>query len=683
MRYILRETRAVVAPLDLERELNEAQRAVVCAGTGPLLVLAGAGTGKTRTLTFRAAHLMASGLDPRHLMLCTFTNRAAREMVRRVESLSGVELRTLWAGTFHHLANLVLRRYAEQVGLTPGYAILDREDARDLMASCLAEQGPALHARRFPRAPLLLHLASSMVNRRIDLEHALRQEAPQFYELTEAITPVLSRYATRKQALGLVDYDDLLQLWWRLLVECPGPRAELIDRFHHVLVDEYQDTNRLQGEIVDICGSAHGNLTVVGDDAQSIYAFRGAHLENMLDFPRRHPGAQIFKLEANYRSVPEILHLANKSIRNNTRQYPKQLHAVRASGALPVLVRLHDVYQQAAFVAQRVLELHHEHDTALHDMVVLYRAHAHSLELQLELTRRQIPFVVRSGLRLFEQAHIKDVIAFLRVVHNPRDPLAWQRVLRTWPGMGRRSAERILGELLRRSTAPAPPTAPPTMLAAALPDEALATPAALLRVPELQTAAGRAFDRAAAQLAALFDRMPVEAGVPALIQTVLEAHYRDHLESTYPNAATRLEDLTQLAEYGRRYDTLEQFLSELSLVAGFAAEGTGLGQAPDDALTLSTVHQAKGLEWPVVLLIGLAEGRFPGPLAVRTPSELEEERRLFYVAATRARDQLYLCQPRFEEPDQGPRRLLRLSRFVAELSEDGVCPYEPWEVETC
>ncbi|MBK8482275.1 MAG: ATP-dependent helicase [Proteobacteria bacterium] len=518
-----------------------------------------------------------------------------------------------------------------------------------------------------------------MVNRRIGLDDALRQEAPQFYELTDAIAPLLLRYATRKQALGLVDYDDLLQLWWRLLVECPGPRAELIERFHHVLVDEYQDTNRLQGEIVDICASAHGNLTVVGDDAQSIYAFRGAQLENMLDFPKRHPAAQIFKLEANYRSVPEILQLANKSIRNNTRQYPKQLHAVRASGALPILLRLHDVYQQAAFVAQRVLELHHEHDLALREMVVLYRAHAHSLELQLELTRRQIPFVVRSGLRLFEQAHIKDVIAFLRVVHNPRDPLAWQRVLRTWPGVGRRSAERILAELLRRSTAQ--PLAPKEGVLPAA--EALASPAALLRLPELQSSPARAIDRATARLATLFDRMPVEAGVAALIQTVLETHYRDHLESTYPNAATRLEDLQQLAEYGQRYATLEQFLSELSLVAGFAAEATGLGSAPDDALTLSTVHQAKGLEWPVVLLIGLAEGRFPAPLAVRTPSELEEERRLFYVAATRARDQLYLCQPRFEESDQGPRRLLRLSRFVAELTDDGTCPYEPWEVETC
>jgi DNA helicase-2/ATP-dependent DNA helicase PcrA len=427
------------------------------------------------------------------------------------------------------------------------------------------------------------------------------------------------------------------------------------------LVDEYQDTNRLQGDIVDICASHHGNLTAVGDDAQSIYSFRGAHIDNMVDFAKRHPGAQVFKLETNYRSVPEVLRLANRSIRHNTRQLPKVLRAVRPPGMMPVLLPLADVHQQAALIAQRVLELHQEEDIPLRQMAVLYRAHAHSMELQIELARREIPFVVRSGLRFFEQAHIKDVVAYLRVVHNARDPLAWQRILRTWSGVGRRTSEHVLAQLLESEQEPE---------AGAL----LLAPRLLERVP---SSARPALKR----LAALLQRLQAQSEVAPAVQQVLEGYYRDYLETTYANAATREEDLAQLADYARRYESLEQFLSELSLVAGFAAEGVGVGEVGDDALVLSTIHQAKGLEWRIVFVIGLAEGRFPQPMAVRTPAELEEERRLFYVAATRAKDQLYLCHPRFDESGSGPRRILRLSRFVDELGHDGAIPYERWEIE--
>jgi DNA helicase-2/ATP-dependent DNA helicase PcrA len=658
-RYVLRTERPAPQRLDLERTLNESQRNVVLSRARKLLVIAGAGTGKTRTLTYRAAHLIAGGLDPQRLLLCTFTSRAAREMVQRVEALLDAELRPRWAGTFHHIANVGLRKYASHLGLDERYTILDREDARDLMGSCLAEEGSTLALKRFPRAPLLQHLASTSVNCERSIDEVVVSEAPRFHQMTEDIDRVLRRFSQRKRTLGLVDYDDLLVHFRTLLEEHPEPARDLSTTFEQILVDEYQDTDRLQATIVERCASVHGNLTVVGDDAQSIYAFRGAHLANMVEFTERYPEAETHKLELNYRSAPEILQLANRSIRNNVRQIPKQLRTERPAGMKPVLLPLQDVYQQAAFVAQRLLELHQEDDIGLGQIAVLYRAHSHSMELQLELVRRNIPFSVRSGARFFEQAHIKDVTAYLRLIHNVGDVLAWQRILRTWSGVGRRSASLVLERLLETPHEAAP--------------RLLSSPDLVARLPG---SARTACQRLAQLLAELASPQPLGE----LIEHILDAHYRDYASSAFPNAETRLEDLRQLADYGRRYESLESFLSEMSLVSEFAAEGVAPGQQPEESLTLSTIHQAKGLEWRAVFLIGLSEGRFPAAMATRTPADLEEERRLFYVAATRAKDQLYLCFPRFEEPQSGPRRIQRLSRFIEELSYDGHHPYERWEV---
>ncbi|MCK5796112.1 MAG: ATP-dependent helicase [Deltaproteobacteria bacterium] len=659
-RYVLRNSPRSASVLDLEGALNASQRAAVLGGRGPHLIIAGAGSGKTRTLTYRAAHLIAQGLDPQHLLLCTFTNRAAKEMVRRLQDLLGIELRPPWAGTFHHIANRALRRWGRRLGLDEDYSILDSEDAKELMASCLAEEGTKLKQRRYPQPKVLLHLWSMAINRRVSIDEAIRVEAPRFYDLAGEIEAIGQRYQGRKLQLDLVDYDDLLTHFHTLLVEHDDAAEELKAGFHHVLVDEYQDTNRLQGEIVDLCAETHGNLTVVGDDAQSIYAFRGAHVANILDFPKRYPNAQIFKLERNYRSTPEILALANRSIQNNVDQFPKRLEATRPPGMTPVLLPLADTFQQAEFVAQRVLELHQEEDIPLGQMAVLYRAHAHSVELQVQLTQRQIPYVVRSGLRFFEQAHIKDVVAYLRIVHNPGDALAWQRVLKTWSGVGRKSAEHVLAQTLTGSR--------PLGAAALLAEETLAK-----RLPATARPA-------VARLGVLLKSLEARAPLSQLIRQILDGHYTSYAQAAYPNADTRVEDLLQLADYAKRYDDLERFLSDLALVSGMAAEAVGDGDAPDDTLTLSTIHQAKGLEWRTVFILNLAEGRFPQGMAVRTRHETEEERRLFYVAATRAKDQLYLCHPRFEEPDRGPRRLLRLSRFVEELGNDGPAPYERWEI---
>jgi DNA helicase-2/ATP-dependent DNA helicase PcrA len=660
-RYVLRTQSPGGITLDLEGGLNEQQRAAVLAPAGPVLIIAGAGTGKTRTLTYRAAHLLSRGLSPDRVLLCTFTNRAAREMVARVESLLGLDLRPLWSGTFHHVANLALRRHAEQVGLRANYSILDREDARDLMASTLSEEGKALATRRFPKPALLQSLASLSVDRQLSLEDTLRLHAPRFLDLLDPIRRILGRYAAHKLRLGLVDYDDLLLFFKILLTEHPGPAAELASRFEHVLVDEYQDTSHIQGEIIDLCATQHGNLTVVGDDAQSIYSFRGADFRNILDFAKRYPSAQVHKLEVNYRSTPEILHLANASIENNVRQHRKVLRAVRPPGMTPALIPLRDADQQATFVAQRVLELSQEEGVPLGQIAVVYRAHSHSLELQMELTRRDVPYAVRSGVRFFEQAHIKDVTAYLRLSHNERDPLAWRRVLRLWPGVGVRSTEQILGEVL----------GPAGM------EDALRTLLSESLRGKLPRPAQGSISRLAHLLQGLRGK---EESVGRMIEAVVESHYREYAQSAFTNAETRLDDLKQLSEYAGRFDSLEHFLSDLALVAGVAAEAPRPGELPEEKLTLSTVHQAKGLEWRVVFILWLSEGRFPQAMALRSLDEEEEERRLFHVAVTRAMDQLYLCYPQFEEGGEGPRRLLRLSRFLSELAA-GAAPYERWQIE--
>ncbi len=660
-KFIIRTSKPARGRLELEGKLNEQQMQAVLHREGPALIIAGAGSGKTRTLTYRAAHLISSGVSPERILLCTFTNRAAREMIRRVQGLLEAELKPLWAGTFHHVGNLALRRHADQVGLPENYAILDSEDATDLMATCLADEGKTLRAVRFPKPRLLLHILSRAVDSQIGIAESVKAHAFRFRHLTDEISRVVDRFVARKLQHGLVDYDDLLLFFKILLTEHPGPAEELTSRFEHVLVDEYQDTSLLQGEIMDLCAARHGNLCVVGDDAQSIYAFRGAHFRNIIDFPKRYPGATVFKLEQNYRSTPEILHLANAVIAKNKRQYPKVLRAEKQPGITPALIPLRDAEQQAAFVAQRVLQLYQEEGHGLRDLAVLYRAHSHSLELQVELVRRKIPFTVRSGVRFFEQAHIKDVTAYLRLAHNPSDALAWQRVLQQWPGVGRASVDRVL-KVIEGERAP---------------DDA----AALLGDGGMIAALPPRARPAIHRLGELMRRMGGDGGIPEMIEAVLKAHYKEYARDRFPNADTRIEDLEQLATYTATYEgDLERFLSELALVAGIAAEGISPGEVPEEKMTLSTVHQAKGLEWKAVFVIGLSEGMFPGGMAVRTDEDVEEERRLFYVAATRAEEQLYLCQPQFQEQRDGMRHLLRLSRFVNELPKDAPL-YERWEIE--
>lgn len=665
MKYVLKTSKPSRPRFDPTRDLNPQQQAVVEAPAQPLLVIAGAGSGKTRTLIYRVARFVQEGCPADRILLCTFTNRAAKEMVSRVEATVGIDMSQASAGTFHHIGHKLLRRYGEHVGLGLDFGILDPEDARSLLTSVIAEQGlEKLSARRFPQPKVLSSMIGLSGSTLTPLAQVIADRAPKLVPQLPAIEDTARRYAERKRANNIVDFNDLITLWRRLLVdpECSEVADELQGAYDHVLVDEYQDVTALQGSLCDQMASRCGSLTAVGDDAQSIYGFRGADFEQIAGFEHRHPSGQVLKLTTNYRSTPEILDLANRSIGFNRRQHFKELNAVNNNGMVPALIPLRDVYQQAEFVAQRVLEIHHEQNLPLRKMAVLYRNHAHSLELQVELTRRQIPYSIRSGVKFFEQAHIKDVVAYLRARENPRDELAWLRLLRQWPGVGVQTAEALSLKLAGHD-----------------PDTQRQAPADIL-IAHAETARGQA-KQALGRLGALWNTLhePEQRSPGAAIKQVVEEHYREFAERSFTNADARKEDLEHLAEYADRFGGPEAFLSELALVQGITAENVISGEEPDDKLILTTVHQAKGLEWPICFMIWMADGRFPSAVALRSPMETEEERRLFYVATTRAKSELYMLYPTIEEARDGPSRMMRPSKFLVELDRSPRV-FERWQI---
>ncbi|HKQ05153.1 MAG TPA: ATP-dependent helicase [Blastocatellia bacterium] len=645
-------------------DLNTEQYAVVTAGGGPLLVIAGAGSGKTRTVTYRVARLIEMGVPPARVLLVTFTNKAAREMLHRVETLLQTDSRKVWGGTFHSIANRILRRHAESAGYQQNFTILDAEDAKDLIESSIQEAGIDAKARRFPKPEVVADIISFANNRDLPIRDCIVANYPHFEPLATQIERVDRIFQARKVERNTMDYDDLLMNWKRLLTEKPEIGDYWANNFEYILVDEYQDTNKIQAEIVDLLAVKHRNIMVVGDDAQSIFGWRGAHFANIYTFKERYPDAQEFHLEMNYRSRPEIVLLANAAIRNNRRQFPKNLHAVRESaGQSPALVPTSDGDQQAAFVAGRILELRDE-GVPLDEIAVLYRSHWHALELQLELVRRDIPYVVRSGVRFFEQAHIKDVISYLRIVVNPHDELAWKRVLKLIPKVGNATANRIWERIAYTQE-----------------------PLALIRRSDFdaqpRSAAGwQAFVKLIGQLVS-----PEYLNRPAeQIALILQSGYEEHLENTYENSDLRAEDLRQMSNYAARFSSTEEFLSELALVnterfgtpQGTTGEDVVAGGDEDEKLVLSSIHQAKGLEWRVVFLIWAADGKFPSARSLRDPESEEEERRLFYVAVTRARDELYVCYPLVVTDYSRQTVIQKPSRFITEVPRE---LFEVWSVE--
>jgi DNA helicase-2/ATP-dependent DNA helicase PcrA len=636
--YVLREEgRPAGGPgIDYAAELNAEQLEAVTAPPGPILVIAGAGSGKTRTLTYRVAYLVEQGVAPEQILLLTFTNKASKEMLARVASLLPHDLSRLWGGTFHHVGNRILRRHADRVGYAKDYTILDREDAEDLISASLGEAGVDPKDKRFPKPEVLAEIFSLAANHRTTVGTILKKQFGYFTELESWIGKVAEIYLRRKRDSGAMDYDDLLTLSLQIL-EQPDLRERYRARFQHVLVDEYQDTNRLQSDFVDAIGAGHHQIMAVGDDAQSIYSWRGAKVEHILSFPERHPGTKVVRLETNYRSIPQILELANHAISHNPKQFPKNLRAVREAGVKPALVAVEDGGQQAAFVAQRILELHEE-GTSLSDIAILYRAHFHAMEMQLELTRRNIPYTITSGLRFFEQAHIKDVAAHLRVGANAKDEVAFHRLARLLPGVGPKSATKMWNEV------------------------AGGKPLGQVKVSE----------KSAKGWAQLVETLRQIAGKPPAeqVKLVVEGSYGDYVRARYANAVNRLDDLRQLEDYANGFANTADFLAELALLGNTETEvAARQGDNEGEAVRLSTVHQAKGLEYGVVFVIMLCDGLFPSARAMETEEGEEEERRLFYVAVTRAKDELYLSHPRLRM-GKGGDAWQTPSRFLNELNRD-------------
>ena len=650
--------------IDYESELNAQQLAAVTATPGPALVLAGAGAGKTRTLTYRVAYLLEQGIPIDRILLLTFTNKAAKEMMERVQDLIGGDTSSLWGGTFHSVGHRILRRNAEVIGYPSTFTIMDREDAKDLMSMACTDAEIDTKATRFPKPDLLCDILSMSINTGMNLERVMQERYLYFENLTEDIAKVHDAYSKRKKSNGVMDFDDLLNQWLRLLRENNEARDYFQTKFQFILVDEYQDTNQVQCELIDQLGNRHHNIMAVGDDSQSIYSWRGANYRNILEFPERHEGTQVFKIETNYRSTPEILNCANAVIAGNPQQFEKKLTPVKKNGMKPALVSCNDANQQAEFIAQRALELRDE-GILLENMVVLYRSHFHALELQLEFTRRNIPFTITSGIRFFEQSHIKDVAAYLKVVSNQKDEMAFKRIVLMLPGIGIKSADKLW-----------------KLYKAALEDEITLKPDLAKIIQELTRSVPKKaiseWEQFAENVSQLEDGQ--NKGPGHLIRLVVAAGYEDYLQNKFPNYYSRLEDLEQVAGFADQYETTEEFLSELALLSNLDSEANRDTQSDPEQIRLSTIHQAKGLEFEVVFVMMLCDGLFPSKRAIESPEGEEEERRLFYVAVTRAKTELYLSYPlmRFMH-GSGGETFQQPSRFINEI---GNVLVEEWNLQS-
>jgi len=633
--------------IDLKADLNEEQRTVVEHGDGPCLVLAGAGSGKTRTITYRVAHLLEQGVSPEEILLVTFTNKAAREMIHRVASIAEGKTRLPWSGTFHHIAYRILKKYAPLLGYNSKFSVLDSSDSRDLFKICLKQEGIDRKEKRFPSARVIQSIVSYARNAETTVADVLDLKHPNWSDLADVLGRVASDYQKRKLEANVMDFDDLLVNLYLLLLKSEKVRTKFATQFRYVLVDEYQDTNAIQASIIKKFASHHKNILVVGDDAQSIYSFRAADIQNILRFEKEYADARVFRLETNYRSTPNILDVANEVIANNKKQYSKELKSVRDGFSKPELHAFADASEEAEFIAGRILELRDE-GVEMENMAVLFRASHHSQALEMELTRRDIPYEYRGGLRFFERSHIKDVLAYLRLVSNKADVVAWSRVLNMQVGIGPVSAGKVIAAVQKLGD-----------VGESFGDE-------LQELGSLLSARGQLGWGDFLQIWQSVEASDQTAA--GLIRGVTDSKYAEYLESEHPDFRERLQDLEQLAIFAESRTELGQFLAEASLQESYNSAQVKKETGDDDEkIVLSTIHQAKGLEWDAVFVMHLSAGQFPNERATREADGLEEERRLFYVAITRARKFLHFSYPLmggFRSILNGP------SQFLDEIDVD-------------
>ncbi len=648
-------------PIDFRAALNDDQFAAVTAEPGPMLVLAGAGSGKTRTLTYRVAYLLSQGVKPGEILLLTFTNKAAKEMLHRVLDLTGVEPQRFWGGTFHSLGHRALRIYGEAIGLPRNFTILDADEAESLLKQTVeADHKGFFKDKTNPRPGPLFDVISLARNTQRTLAETVERTFPQYSEIKHAFPTFAAAYAKRKREQNVVDYDDLLELWLKLLTDAPEVAAYFAHRFRHVLVDEYQDTNTIQSQIVDRLAAHHG-IMAVGDDAQCIYSWRGADFENIMTFPDRHPGTRIYRIETNYRSTPQILNFANGVLlaQPKGRHFDKELRAARANSQKPLVVQAMDDREQAEFLVKRIRSLIEDDGVSANEIAILYRSHFIALETQLALSRAGIPYHITSGVKFFERQHIRDLVALLRFVYNPSDELAWQRIAILLPKIGEKGAQKIYAaaydhaRLMQRDFL-----------------DALATDDVKSKVPK---DARPEWDSFCASLRETAEQMR-NARPPQAVETAIDGWYGDYLKGAFADYIERLEELKALIGFATRFDEMQDLLAQIVLLN---SETSDRQVDPDtEAIKLTTVHQAKGLEYDVVFLIGVADGLFPGRRAIES-GDVEEERRLFYVAVTRAKNELYLCYPKVASRAGPGGMLLSPSRFLTELPTD---LYEPLRI---
>lgn len=622
--------------IDYPAALNAQQLAAVTAGEGPSLVIAGAGSGKTRTLVYRVAYLIDSGVDPSNILLLTFTRKSAQEMLARVGDLIGARSQRVCGGTFHSVANLLLRRYGRSIGVEPGFTILDRGDAEDLIALMRAQLGLNEKDKRFPRKGTIMEMVSKSANTLRSLDEIILDEFGHFADHAEDLGRLQKAYQAAKRQKQLLDYDDLLVMLRQLLLLDESARTTISRQYRYILVDEYQDTNRLQAEVIRQLASTHNNVMIVGDDSQSIYGFRGATFKNIMEFPALFPGTTMYKLEENYRSTQPILNLANCIIDEAAEKYTKRLFTRKIDGPLPALVEAGGEHTQSRFIAQKILELREE-GVPLSEVAVLFRSSFHSFDLEIELSRKGLPFIKRGGVKFIETAHVKDLLAHVRVIANPLDTVSWHRVLMLVEGVGPKKAQDLLAALVKS-------------------DKPFQT---------LRDVTGRSSQGLKNLANTLESLTGVEDRRPADLVNHAYEYYLPILKDQYDDYPKRTRDLDHLHTIAEGYRGVDEFLADLALEPpDGSAAGVEAPDRDDERLVLSTIHSAKGLEWQCVFVIWVVDGRFPSVYSFVADDELEEERRLFYVAVTRAKRHLFLTYP-INVFDKGSGMLLsKPSRFL-------------------
>jgi len=619
-----------IPPIDFRGELNDDQYNAVTAEPGPLLVLAGAGSGKTRTLTYRVAYLLSQGVKPSEILLLTFTNKASKEMLHRVQELTGIEPTRFWGGTFHSLGHRALRIYGEAIKLTRNFTILDADESESLLKQTVESVDKTFFKdKTHPRPGPLFNVLSLARNTQLSINVTVQKNFPQYDEIKHRFEPFSEAYAKRKQEQNVVDYDDLLELWLKLLNEAPEVAEYFAHRFRHVLVDEYQDTNTLQAQIIDKL-AAHHQVMAVGDDAQCIYSWRGADFENIMTFEGRHPGTVLHRIETNYRSTPEILALANGVLLAQPagRHFEKELRAARDHSQKPYVVQTMDDREQAEFIIKRIRSLTEDEGISANEIAILYRSHFLALEVQLAFSKAGVPYQITSGVKFFERQHVRDLVALVRFVYNPSDTQAWQRVVVLLPKIGEKGAQKIHAVALENAQ----------LLKKNLID--------VLHSDDVKSKVAKAaredWDNFCDSLRQVASSMETDTPAAA-IETAIDGWYGDYLKGAYADYVDRFEELKALIGFAGRYEEMQDLLAQIVLLNGETSDRQVDGDT--EAIKLTTVHQAKGLEYDVVFVVGLADGQFPGRRSIEA-GDVEEERRLFYVAVTRARNELYLCYPK-------------------------------------